>query len=260
MPTLPMLVILLLLADQPKQDTARPEPIKIEIVTVTGAKFSGMVDGAVASRWLSDHVLTDPRKLPQNEQLELRSVNGLNGKMALPLRNVAAWKIVTPGDAAARKPAADRSGDERHKALLAEEDARLERLRQQREQKKQEAAKKQADEAARQRATQEVEKMLAAERLLARFPPEMGWGPDKRAELERRKIVLGVYPSPDEKEFLDSFTAWEDALQLRQKREEKLKKELEQAGKGEAGKPDAPASPPKKDAPPAGEPSPTDHG
>ncbi|HYC76774.1 MAG TPA: hypothetical protein VEI02_04010 [Planctomycetota bacterium] len=72
--------------------------------------------------------------------------------------------------------------------------------------------------------------------LLAKFPPESGWSPEKFGEIKRRMIVLDVYPNPAEQEFLDHFPAWRSAV---------IKHAAKEAAKPDAGKP-------KLDDPPAG--------
>jgi len=49
------------------------------------------------------------------------------------------------------------------------------------------------------------------ERLLMEFPPHEGWLPERREEIERRKWVLGVFPTPKEKRFLDHYESWKRA-------------------------------------------------
>lgn len=44
--------------------------------------------------------------------------------------------------------------------------------------------------------------------LLDEFPPSEGWGEAKVKEIERRKVVVGVYPNPKEKRFLSVFEEW----------------------------------------------------
>jgi hypothetical protein len=43
--------------------------------------------------------------------------------------------------------------------------------------------------------------------LLITYPPTR-WSPDTPAEIERRKVVLGLFPSEEEKAFLASFDDW----------------------------------------------------
>ena len=56
--------------------------------------------------------------------------------------------------------------------------------------------------------------------LLDEFPPEAGWGEEKLQEIERSKIVVGVYPDDKSKRFLEVFSQWQNALRLREERGE----------------------------------------
>ena len=49
--------------------------------------------------------------------------------------------------------------------------------------------------------------------VLAQFPPEEGWTPEKFGELKRRSIVLHVYPNANEQAFLDGFETWRGAFE-----------------------------------------------
>lgn len=44
--------------------------------------------------------------------------------------------------------------------------------------------------------------------LLTEFPKAEGWGEAKLKEIERRKVVLGVYPNAKEKRFIEVFDEW----------------------------------------------------
>lgn len=47
--------------------------------------------------------------------------------------------------------------------------------------------------------------------ILEKFPPSEGWSPETFGELKRRSIVLHVYPTAREQEFLDAFPSWRAA-------------------------------------------------
>src|SRR5437870_1961380 len=83
--------------------------------------------------------------------------------------------------------------------MLEAEALRLEALRAQRAQKKLDAAKLEAETRAKQKAQEQAHQIAAAERILARFPPELGWGPDRKAEIDRRRLVLGLFPDEEER-------------------------------------------------------------
>jgi len=72
------------------------------------------------------------------------------------------------------------------------------------------------DPMAKQQAKENTELMA----LLDEFPPEEGWGQEKVAEIQRRKIVLHVFPDEKQQRFLDVFDKWKQALSVRQQREQ----------------------------------------
>ncbi len=45
-------------------------------------------------------------------------------------------------------------------------------------------------------------------RLLVRFPPALGYSPEKKLDLEQRSVVVGAFPSPEELEWLRNYDAW----------------------------------------------------
>lgn len=58
---------------------------------------------------------------------------------------------------------------------------------------------------------EEEEEKTPGELLLEKFDPADGWLPERRDEIERRKWVLGVFPTPEEKEFLENYPVWKEA-------------------------------------------------
>jgi hypothetical protein len=78
-----------------------------------------------------------------------------------------------------------------------------------------------------------------ADLLIARFPPEEGWIPERRDEIERRKWVLGVFPSDEEKVFLENYPVWKQAYDawlariIERKAAEKAKRDAKEGRKGD---------------------------
>ncbi len=111
--------------------------------------------------------------------------------------------------------------EEERKALQAASEAYLEKVRSQAVQAEtpppatEEAAGDQEGEAGATEATGEpsgAEKGGPAEKkerdLLAIYPPEQGWGPQKVAEITRKRIVLGLQPVDKDESFLRDYDAW----------------------------------------------------
>ena len=71
--------------------------------------------------------------------------------------------------------------------------------------------------------------------LLKRFPPKDGWSKEKLENIEWRRVILGLFPSPEEKEFIEVFDAWEKAWQAEEEEKaslEEVKADEEEEGEG----------------------------
>lgn len=51
-------------------------------------------------------------------------------------------------------------------------------------------------------------------KLLEEFPPADGWGKEKYDEIQKRKIIVGVYPDQKSAKFLGVFEEWSRAYEL----------------------------------------------
>lgn len=82
-------------------------------------------------------------------------------------------------------------------------------------------------EAARQSAQQALLKWVED------FPPEQGWSEQRLSEIETRRVVVGVAPSPQEMRFVENFALWQQAVELKKRleAEKTAKKESEASGK-----------------------------
>ncbi len=56
--------------------------------------------------------------------------------------------------------------------------------------------------------------------LLKKFPPEDGWGKEKLENIKWRRVILGLFPAPEEEEFIEVFEDWEKAWEAEQKAKE----------------------------------------
>lgn len=77
--------------------------------------------------------------------------------------------------------------------------------------------------------------------LLKKFPSEDGWGKEKLENIKWRQVILGLFPSPEEKEFIEAFDEWEKAWEAEEKEKAKLEKEgkeVEEKGKQEESEKD----------------------
>ncbi len=87
------------------------------------------------------------------------------------------------------------------------------------------------------------------------YPPKDGWGIDKVSALERRKIVVGVYPNKVEKRFIDNFKTWNEAYQAYKKIQD-AKAVAKAAAKSAAKSADKPAAKPAGEKPASAPPTP----
>ncbi|MEQ8766727.1 MAG: hypothetical protein RL885_22630 [Planctomycetota bacterium] len=110
-----------------------------------------------------------------------------------------------------------------------------------------EAAQEAEAELAREKANKaasNAEMELAEEytALLEKFPPEQGWTPERKEEIERRKITVDIFPNDKEQAFLDNFEKWLPAYHAWVEA-----KEIEaEKAKSDASKTKLPAPPAKK--------------
>lgn len=51
-------------------------------------------------------------------------------------------------------------------------------------------------------------------KLLAEFPPDQGWGPEKIQEMRQRAVVVGVAPDEKGRRFIEVFADWQKAKTL----------------------------------------------
>ena len=56
----------------------------------------------------------------------------------------------------------------------------------------------------------DLDREAAYQKLLVRFPPSE-WKPERKKLIEERKVVLGLFPSSEEKAFLAVYSAWTQA-------------------------------------------------
>lgn len=99
----------------------------------------------------------------------------------------------------------------------------------------------QAKQAAAAKETKEQKRLLA---LVAEFLPEDGWSAARKAEIERRKVVVGAFPNETEKRFLLVFADWQKGVALKAQLEA-----AEEANAGTGGSEAKPTDPQPTPAP-----------
>ena len=59
---------------------------------------------------------------------------------------------------------------------------------------------------------------------IVRYPPEEGWGEERRHTIETLKVSAGVFPDAKGRRFLEIFPDWVKALRLRESKTTQLPK------------------------------------
>ena len=139
--------------------------------------------------------------------------NGTSGFIFLPYRTIKTYKILrrmTDLEVAnlhdqmiAKKKVAEEEGKQAGKEIEKKAEAVQEKL-----------AKKKAEVAKKEKSAAELKEMSVETRLralLAEYPPDEGWGPEKANEIRMRFINVGVAPDPKSKRFLDNLADWKKA-------------------------------------------------
>ncbi len=243
----------------PTKDDQRPElselvrHVRVQILLRNGQTFEGIVKDQQVIRDLKDgRLVLGPRSGLAGRGFRLWYVYETEGYVRIgynQIREMKALRTLTPNEVQAIH---DRLAEQRQTTLADEMERR--RVRDERFARR-EAERAAADEAKK---NQEAEGGVAADsvrneryqELLAQFSPEDGWTPERKDEIERRKITVDVFPTKVEQAFLDSFEEWLPAYHFWV--EEQKKGEEEEAGKNEKadGTPDGkgakPVTPPAK--------------
>lgn len=161
---------------------------------------------------------------------------GLNGTISIPKDQVAVLKKIQKLDDATLRRLAEEK--ERIKQQLDLDETDRKRAAEAADKAAAAAAKKAASEdkvksAAGNEASrliEEAQEMAKGLALLAKFPPPE-WGPDRIKAIQKTS-VLGIFPTAEETEFMESYEAW-----LNARRHQSKKAETDKAGEpSEEGK------------------------
>jgi len=193
---------------------------KVKVRTKGGAKYEAVVkDRKLVSRF-EDNATLDLNALPAKSIISFFYMYGMSGSTSVQVRELISVTATAPLDI---KGLSGMSGAVKSRISKSEqkEKARISALKKRNAQKRKEIEdaalrKKKLEKEAADNKKEEIRFAL-----LRRFPPEKGWGKAKKKELERRSVVLGVYPNKDEQEFLDKYEEWtklNKAWQAKQKK------------------------------------------
>jgi len=219
-----------------------PAACQVKVELKRGAVFDAVVKDKGVVDYLKKNEALDLDKLDSRARLTLYYMNGMSGTTAVTLGDVKSVKrlmlldkktldemvaTITQRIEKVRTQEAEREKVEAEKRTLRREEA-AEQSKERAEKKKEQKEK-----------TSEQEKI----KWILRFPPDAGWGPEKKEELYRRSMVVGVFPNAEEQAFLDHYQEWTEQFEYWKQLEEQRK--AEEAKRKEEEKTKEPSQPGK---------------
>ncbi len=225
----PFLLLLALSQSKTGSATSRPAAVasrpagegyhrQVLVHLVNGEKVKGLVRaGTVPEK--PGGVLGFVRALPEEDTAGVRLwyVFGTNSYIFLPMELVKSMETVaTLSDVEVKE--LDKKMEEDAARSKAETEARLSALRALQDQQ---AADHELIATLQNLARLEEEALAVRERdakwreLLAKFPPEKGWVPERLVQI-RTRIVNDVFPSNEEREFVKVYEDWKKAYEAAQ--------------------------------------------
>jgi hypothetical protein len=207
-----------------------PAAYQVRVVMKRGADVDAVVMDRAVISLLKENASLDLSRFDPGARLTLHYMRGMSGSMAV---NVDDVKSVTRLLALSSEELQDMVDTitKRIDKVREKDKVRLEKLKEKRE-----LEKKLAAEAEKTKKAREAE--LALEKAeqekikwITRFPPDEGWGPEKKEELYRRSMVIGVFPNEEERTFLDHYAEWVKQYEYWKILQEKKKAAEEKEGK-----------------------------
>ncbi|HKB14881.1 MAG TPA: hypothetical protein VKF62_02395 [Planctomycetota bacterium] len=225
----PLLLLLALSQSETGTTTSRPAPPatrpaaegyhrQVLVHLVNGEKVKGLVRAGTTPE-KPGGVLGFVKAKPEDEKAGIRLwyVFGTNSYIFLPMELVKSIETVaTLSDVEVKE--LDKKMEEDAARTKAENDARLSALRALQEQQ---AADHELITTLQNLARLEEEAAAAKEKearmreLLAKFPPDKGWVPERLIQI-RTRIVNDVFPSAEEREFVKVYEEWKKAYEAAQ--------------------------------------------
>ena len=212
---------------------------QVKVVLKSGAEYDAVVKDKALVEVLNKDRAPGLEEFGPKTRFTLHYIRGLNGTMAVRCEDVKAILRLLPLGKEELKDI-QKTIERRIDTLRDKEEVRLEKMKEKRTLKVQELTRKVEErkkleaEAAKQKAEQEKFKWIY------RFPPDEGWGPDKKKEIYQRGVVVKVYPNEEEQLFLDHFDEWlqqyEEWERLEKKKAEEEKSATPAGGAGEEKK------------------------
>ena len=177
----------------------------------SGDKYEAVIRDPSLIALLKEHGSLDSTKRDPETRVTLHYMRGLNGSMSIRLKDVSSIAALMPLSKEDYQEVKEVIG-QRIKKGNEKESARIEAMRKKRAQAKKEHEAALERERLKREAEEKKKARMKRFPLLVRFPPDQGWSRALKEEIERRKIVIKIFPKPEEQAFLDCFEAWEKQL------------------------------------------------
>jgi len=230
-----MLIIIPLFSVDLIGDDDKSVAFQVQVTLKNGAVFDAIVRDHKYMSIFKVNSELDLAEYDPNTKFTLEYILGMNGKMGVRVENLKLFKVLIPITSAQLK---DIKGviQDRVNLVREREVVRLQKIKERRVALKK-LKEEQAKEDAKQREILDDEKSLQDKFvLMQRFPPEEGWGKDKKEELYRRGVVIGIFPDENEQFFLDNYDEWQSVYKewvAMKEKEEEEKKQAEEKKKSE---------------------------
>ena len=180
---------------------SKPKAFLVYVKPRRGKPFPAVIQEPALIDLLLKKGCIVPRDLEPGTRVTLHYMRGLNGSMGMPVEDLQALDADLP---------LDEDGLLSVKKTIRR---RIDGLEKRERERRAAAASGGVKKTARENPAPAKVSPSEAKRspsfpLLKRFPPEKGWGAERKKQIERKKVVLGVFPDPEEQAFLDHYEAW----------------------------------------------------
>ncbi|MHC4945921.1 MAG: hypothetical protein ACYTG7_23145 [Planctomycetota bacterium] len=214
-----------------------PVAYQVRVVMKHGSEIDAVVMNPKETSYLKDHASLDLSKYDPGARISLHYMRGMSGSMAVNVEDVKSVTRLLPLSSEELQDIVD-AITKRIEKVREKDKVRLAKLKEQRKQEEKIAAE--AEKARKEQKAERTVEKAEQEKIkwITRFPPDQGWGPEKKEELYRRSMVIGVYPNEEEKAFLDNYMEWVKQFEywkILQEKEKAEQEKEEEAEKKESG-------------------------
>ncbi|MBU0754875.1 MAG: hypothetical protein KJ645_07025 [Planctomycetes bacterium] len=188
-------------------DDQEPKAYQVKVTLKNGSEFDAVIMDQALVDYFKEHKDLDLTRFDPDARLNLFYMRGMSGSMGMALKDLKGVTRLLP------------LTEDGLSEMVSAINQRIEKVRESDEarqaanRKKFAETRKKALEDAKANSEVDQKKTLdraQAERLkwVLRFPPDQGWGPEKKEVLYRRSMTVGVFPNQEEQTFLDNYEEW----------------------------------------------------